>query len=84
MQSPVNVITDKIMGTLEGMVYMAMRVSYRRGATVSEISSFLGHWAPSTHELSDESLIERVLEDLSRDGKVNQAGARWYPAGLAH
>ncbi len=84
MQSPVTVLTDKIMGTLEGMVYMAMRVSYRRGATVSDIASFLDHWAPSTNDFSDQGLIERVLEDLSRDGKVNQAGARWYPVGVAH
>ena len=33
MQNPVSVITEKVMGTIKGMVYLAMRVSYRRGAT---------------------------------------------------
>ena len=84
MQTPVSVITDKVMGTLKGMVFMAMRVSYRRGATVSEISSFLHNWAPATDDLYEEGVLERVLMDLHRDGKVDQAGARWYPAGLAH
>ena len=84
MQSPVSVITDKVMGTIKGMVFMAMRVSYRRGATVSEISSFLNHWAPVGDERYNDVVVERVLADLHRDGKVNQAGARWYPVGLAH
>lgn len=82
MQNPVTVLTDKVMGTVKSMVYLAMRISYRSGATVSEISSFLNDWIPGeTHY--PESTIERVLEDLHRDGKVSYAGARWYPAGLA-
>ena len=84
MQSPVSVITDKVMGTIKGMVFMAMRVSYRRGATVSEISAFLDNWAPADDGRYRDSVVERVLVDLHRDGKVSQAGARWYPVGLAN
>ena len=84
MQVPVTVITDKVMGSIRGMVFMAMRVSYRRGATVSEITGFLNDWAPSGDGRYHEGFVERVLMELNRDGKVNQAGARWYPAGLAH
>ena len=84
MQNRVSVITDKVMGSIKGMVYMAMRVSYRRGATVPEISSFLSNWAPAGEAMYRDGLVEQVLEDLHRDGKVSRAGARWYPAGLAH
>jgi len=84
MQSPVSVITDKVMGMIKSMVYLAMRVSYRRGATTTEISSFLNNWAPAESADYHEGLVERVLEDLLMDGKVEQAGARWYPVGLAH
>ncbi len=84
MQSPVNIITEKLLETLRSMVCMAMRVSYRRGATVSEISSFLDHWAPAGDDRYNEGVVEQVLMGLHRDGKVELAGARWYPAGLAH
>ena len=82
MQSPVAVLTDKVMSTVESMVYLAMRVSYRRGATVDEISGFLDDWIPAQGSYP-QSTVERVLEDLHRDGKVAYAGARWYPTGLA-
>ncbi|MEH6634006.1 MAG: hypothetical protein V7700_00750 [Halioglobus sp.] len=84
MQNPVTVITDKVAAMLKSMVYMAMRVSYRRGATATELSGFLHDWAPSASEMFHEGMVERVLQDLHRDGKVTQAGARWYPVGLAH
>jgi hypothetical protein len=83
MQNPVIVITDKVMGMIKSMVYLAMRVSYRRGATATEISSFLNNWAPADSGAYHEGIVERVLQDLLRDGKVTQAGARWYPTGLA-
>ena len=41
MSNPVIAITDKVMRTIRSMVYLAMRVSYRRGATTSDISGFL-------------------------------------------
>jgi hypothetical protein len=84
MQSPVAVITDRITGMVKSMVYLAMRVSYRGGATTTEISSFLNNGSPSESNMYHEGIVERVLQDLVRDGKVAQAGARWYPAGLAH
>lgn len=84
MQNPVAVITDKVAGMVKSMVYLAMRVSYRRGATTTEISGFLNDWAPADAGMYHESLIERVLQDLCRDGQVTQAGARWYPVGVAH
>jgi hypothetical protein len=84
MQNPVAVITDKVMSMIKSMVYLAMRVSYRGGATTTEIASFLNNWAPSESNMYHEGIVERVLQDLVRDGKVAQAGARWYPAGLAH
>ena len=84
MQNAVAAITEKVSGTLKGMVYMAMRVSYRRGATLPEISSFLNNWAPAASELYHDVALESVLQELRRDGKVSYAGARWYPVGLAH
>ena len=32
-----------------------------------------------TDSVYRESMVERVLQDLCRDGNVTQAGARWYP-----
>jgi len=84
MQNPITVITDKVMAMIKSMVVLAMRVSYRRGATTTEISSFLNEWAPSDTGMYHEGIVERVLQDLLRDGQVAQAGARWYPAGMAH
>ena len=84
MQNPVTVITDKVAAMLKSMVYMAMRASYRRGATATELSTFLHDWAPSASDMYHAGMVERVLQDLHRDGKVTQAGERWYPVGLAH
>ena len=84
MHHAVTAITEKVSGTLKGMVYMAMRVSYRRGATVPEISSFLANWAPAGSDFYHDGTLESVLRELQRDGKVDYAGARWYPVGLAH
>jgi len=81
MQNPVTVITDKVMQMIKSMVYLSMRVYYRRGATASEISGFLNEWAPSEEDLYHEGIVERVLQELRNDGMVAQAGTRWYPAG---
>ena len=81
MQNPVTVITDKVMQMIKSMVYLSMRVYYRRGATASEISSFLNDWAPAAEGMYHEGIVERVLQDLCNDGLVARAGARWYPAG---
>jgi len=83
MENPVSVITEKVMGSIKGMVYLAMRVSYRRGATIAEISTFLNNWAPAGADMYHEGIVERVLQDLHREGMVDQAGPRWYPVGLA-
>jgi hypothetical protein len=80
MQNPVTVITDKVMQMIKSMVYLSMRVYYRRGATASEISGFLNEWIPSEQGLYHEGIVERVLQDLRNEGMVAQAGARWYPA----
>jgi len=82
MQNPVTVITDKVMCSIKSMVYLAMRVSYRSGATTAEISGFLNDWVPA-EGMYHEGIVERVLQELHRDGKVSQAGARWYLASMA-
>ncbi len=46
MSNPVIAITDKVMRMIKSMVYLSMRVSYRRGATTEEVSGFLAEWAP--------------------------------------
>ena len=78
MENPVTTITDKVMRMIRSSVYLALRVGCRRGATPQDIQSFLRDWAPSERELYHQGIIERVLVDLSRDGRVVQAGARWY------
>ena len=83
MPSPVIAITDKVMRMIKSMVFMAMRVSYRRGATTEELSGFLHEWSPADAGMYHEGVLERVLCDLQNEGKVARAGARWYPAGLA-
>ena len=83
MKQPITAVTDKVMQTLKSMLYLAMRVSYRRGATVADLSGFLQDWVPSAGPCR-EGLVESLLEDLHRDGKVARAGARWYPVGMAH
>ncbi len=83
MENPVTVMTDKVMRMIKSMVYLSMRVSFRRGATVSDITGFLEDWAPSEAGLYHEGVVERVLRELSLDGKVTHAGARWYLASAA-
>jgi hypothetical protein len=80
MQNSVTVFTDKVMRMMRSMVYLAMRVGYRRGATVFDIETFLNQWAPAESKVYHQGIIERVLQDLRSDGKVVQAGARWYVA----
>ena len=82
MKQPITAITDKAMQTLKSMLYLAMRVSYRRGATVADLSGFLQEWVPSASPYR-EGMVESLLQDLHRDGKVALAGARWYPVGIA-
>lgn len=80
MQNPVTAITDKVMQMVKSMVYLSMRVYYRRGATAAEISGFLNDRASAGEGIYHEGLVERVLQELRHDGMVAQAGARWYPA----
>jgi hypothetical protein len=84
MSSPVIAITDKVTGMIKSMVYLAMQVSYRRGATAEELSGFLQDWTPCVSNMYHEGIVERVLYDLHHEGKVEHAGARWYPVGIAH
>ena len=81
MENPIIVMTDKVMSMIRSIVYLAMRVAHRRGATSLEITDFLNHWAPDGPLEYHEGVVERVLEDLVADGKVFHAGARWYLAG---
>ncbi|TDG13943.1 hypothetical protein E2F43_10625 [Seongchinamella unica] len=84
MNNPIIAITDKVMRMIKSMVYMSMRVSYRRGATTEEVSGFLAEWAPDKSDFYHEGLVERLLAELQQEGRVEQAGARWYPVGIAH
>jgi hypothetical protein len=78
MNNPVLVITDKVMRMIKSMVYLAMRVNYRKGATTQDISGFLSEWAPSGQNMYHEGVVERVLDELRHDGLVARAGACWY------
>ena len=82
MQNPLTTFTDKVMRMLKAMVYLAMCVGYRRGATIQDIRGFLEVWAPSERDLYHDGVVERVLVDLQHDGKVKHAGARWYLVGV--
>ncbi len=84
MSNPVIAITDKVMDMIKSMVYLAMRVYYRRGATAAELSGFLADWSPAAADSYHEGIIERVLFDLEHQGMVQRAGSRWYPAGVSH
>ena len=84
MSNPVIVITDKVMDMIRSMVYLAMRVYYRRGATVAELSSFLADWSPAATGTYHEGMVERVLFDLEHQGMVQRAGPRWYPSAAVH
>ena len=81
MNHPLLPVTDKVMNMIRSMVCLAMRVAHRRGATSDEIADFLSDWAPDSPGVYHTGLIERALEDLMSEGKVFQAGARWYLAG---
>lgn len=81
MQSPIIAITEKVMRMIKSMVYLSMKVDHRRGATVADIENFLENWAPSERGMYHEGIIERVLRDLQNDGRVAQAGPRWYLVG---
>lgn len=82
MQIPITMMTDKVMSMIKSMVVLAMRVSYRRGATAEDISVFLREWTPGDEGIYHVGLVERALFDLEVDGAVKRAGARWYPVGL--
>jgi len=81
MQNPITAITDKVMRMVKSMVFLALQVGHRSGATTTEIVSFLNDWAPPADGEYHTGIVERVLEDLLHDGKVAQAGARWYLRG---
>ncbi len=81
MQSPIITITDKVMRMIKSMVYLALRVDHRRGVTIADIESFLRNCALSKQGMYHEGVIERVLRELRDDGRVTQAGPRWYLAG---
>lgn len=83
MNNPIIVITDKVMAMIRSMVYLAMRVGHRHGATALEIAGFLNYWAPAGNGEYHEGVVERVLCQLHEDGLVTQAGARWYLTGAA-
>lgn len=84
MSNSVIAITDKVMRMIKSMVYMSMRVSYRKGATTQDVSGFLAEWAPEGQNFYHEGLVERVLADLQNEGHVARAGARWYPVRIPH
>lgn len=84
MSNPIIVFTDKVMRMIKSMVYLSMRVSYRRGATTQDISGFLAEWAPEHDNMYHPGIVERALAELENDGLVSQAGSRWYPVGVAH
>ena len=83
VNNPITVITDKVMAMIRSMVYLAMRVGHRHGATTTEIAGFLNYWAPSANGEYHEGVVERVLYELHQDGLVVQAGPRWYLASTA-
>lgn len=82
MNNQIIVMTDKVMRMIKSMVYLSMRVCYRRGATPGDISSFLHEWTPGEASIYHEGLVERALSDLEYDGLVRRAGPRYYPVGL--
>ena len=76
MQNPVAVITDKVMSMIKSMVYLAMRVSYRGGATTTEISRFLNNWAPSESNMYHEGIVGGLVEQLGfTPHSINEAHA---------
>ncbi len=83
MNNPITVMTDKVMRMIKSMVYLSMRVCYRRGATTEDISGFLVEWTPGEENIYHEGVVERALCALEADGLVRRAGPRWDPVGLA-
>ena len=67
MENPITAITDKVMRMIKAMVYLAMRVGCRRGATVPDITSFLEQWTPDDKNLYHNGIVERVLFDLEKE-----------------
>ena len=81
MHSNITFFSDKIVQMIRSMVYLAMKVSCGRGATVQDISDVLQNSVPADRGVYQEGIIERVLADLRFDGKVARAGAHWYLVG---
>jgi hypothetical protein len=81
MPNPIIAITEKVMRMIKSMVYLSMRVDLRRGATVVDIENFLVNWAPSESDMYHQGIIERVLRELRDEGRVTQAGPRYYLTG---
>ncbi|QFU75833.1 hypothetical protein EY643_09275 [Halioglobus maricola] len=79
MNNPITVMTDKVMRMIKSMVYMAMRVSHRAGATSDDIARFLSQWNPEGGDFYHQGIVERMLVDLQGDGLVTRQGMRWYP-----
>ncbi len=83
MNHSITVLSDKVMGTLRSMVYLAMRGSHRKGATAEELTGYLAAWLPRG-AMQYECAVESVLGELQRDGRVSRTGTRWYPVTVAH
>ncbi len=82
MANPVLYITEKVMDTTRGMVYLTLRFRRGRGATAADLSDYVNARIPTEHRLHT-ALIERVLCELRSEGLATQAGERWFPVSLA-
>ena len=82
MHNPITVLTDKVMQTMKSMVYLAMRMSHAQDISAAEIARYLSDRIPGGAQYH-EGLVEGVLQDLHRDGRVGQTGMRWYPIGAS-
>lgn len=80
MTNPVSIISEKIVHTLNSMVYLATRCGRSNAASSHDISRSLGELAPVHADIYHQGMVERALDDLHREGRVARSGGLWYRA----
>jgi hypothetical protein len=82
MENPAAFITEKLMDTIGGLVYLALRFRRRRGATAADLSDYVNARIPSEHRLH-AGLVEQVRCEPGAEGLATREGERWFPGGAA-
>lgn len=62
---------------LKHFVMLAMKTMFKRGASGSQIRTFLENYLPDQDNQYAGNHVKLALEDLQQEGSVERRGIRW-------